>query len=100
MPERVSWWVPGVRLGCGVLELVLDMEGGMVVSRTVPRAVTGVLKESRSGVARARILELCCVCGSSAEVPGAMQWDEESRESQGSDGVPHVQGFFLGTGGI
>lgn len=59
----------------------------------MPRAVTGVLKESRSRVARARILELCCVCRSPAEVPGALQWDE-SRESQGSDRVPHMQGFF------
>lgn len=94
MPERVSWWVPGARLGHGVLERALVMEGGVVVSRTMPRAVAGAFRESRSEVARGRALELCCVCGSPAEVPGALQWDEESRESQGSDRGPPHAAFF------
>lgn len=52
MPERVSWWVPGKRLGHGVLERDLVMRGGVGVSWAMPGAVAGILRESRSGVPR------------------------------------------------
>lgn len=85
------------RLGHGVLEQDLVMEGGVVVSRTMPRAPVGILKESRSGVARGKVLESSY--GSPAEVPAALQWDEEARESRTMTGFPHA-GLFGGTGGI
>lgn len=69
------------------------------MSRMMSRAEEGVLRESRSGVAWGRVLELSCVCGSGAGVPGALQWGGESRESQGNVRVP-VYRWSWGTCGI
>lgn len=64
-------------VGRGVLERDLVMEGRVAVFGKVPRAVQKVLRESRSGVARGRVLELYCVCrslnGGVQRVPGQGQ---------------------------
>lgn len=69
-------------MGRGVLERDLVMEGRVAVFGKVPRAVQ-VLRESRSRVARGRVLELYCVCGS-------LNWGVQ--ESQGRVRCPCMWG--------
>lgn len=85
-------WCPGVRSGngktsCGVQDGVQGSGGGF----------EGVPEPGGQGRG---VLELCCVCGSPAGVPGALQWDEKFREPQGSARGPHMQSPLGGTGRI
>lgn len=92
--EEVLGGVQGPRPGRGVQERSGD--GGWGGSGGVQDDVQamgggpeGVLEQRGLG----QVLELSCVCGSGAGVPGALQWGAESRESQGNVFGSHIQGL-------
>lgn len=76
-------WCPGVGSGNEV-----DGAGQDVVQGRGER----VPRESQSLMTWDRILELSCVCGYWAGVPGALRWGEESRKSWSRVRGPHLQG--------